>query len=75
VEDDGPGVAPEVRARLFEPFASTKGDAGLGLGLYMARLITESHHGQLDLVDRPRGARFEVVLPAAGPQGPDTRGA
>jgi signal transduction histidine kinase len=76
VEDDGPGVAPEVRARLFEPFASTKGDAGLGLGLYMARLITESHHGQLDLVDRPRGARFEVVLPAAGPHGPEnTRGA
>lgn len=75
VEDDGPGVAPEVRARLFEPFASTKGDAGLGLGLYMARLITESHHGQLDLVDRPRGARFEVVLPAAGPQGPHTGGA
>jgi signal transduction histidine kinase len=75
VEDDGPGVAPEVRARLFEPFASTKGDAGLGLGLYMARLITESHHGQLDLVDRPRGARFEVVLPVAGPQGPHTGGA
>jgi signal transduction histidine kinase len=75
VEDDGPGVAPEVRARLFEPFASTKGDAGLGLGLYMARLITESHHGQLDLVDRPRGARFEVVLPAAGPEGPHTGGA
>jgi signal transduction histidine kinase len=75
VEDDGPGVAPEVRARLFEPFASTKGDAGLGLGLYMARLITESHQGQLDLVDRPRGARFEVVLPAAGPQGPHTGGA
>jgi signal transduction histidine kinase len=75
VEDDGPGVAADVRARLFEPFASTKGEAGLGLGLYMARLITESHHGQLDLVDRPRGARFEVVLPAAGPQGPDHRGA
>jgi signal transduction histidine kinase len=75
VEDDGPGVAAEVRERLFEPFASTKGDAGLGLGLYMARLITQSHHGQLDLVDRPRGARFEVVLPATGPQGPGSRGA
>jgi signal transduction histidine kinase len=63
VEDDGPGVPPEVRARLFQPFASTKGDEGLGLGLYMARLIVESHGGRLDLLDRPRGARFEVVIP------------
>jgi signal transduction histidine kinase len=64
VEDDGPGVPAAVRARLFQPFASTKGDEGLGLGLYMARLIVESHGGRLDLLDRPRGARFEVVLPA-----------
>lgn len=63
VEDDGPGVPPAVRERLFQPFASTKGDEGLGLGLYMARLIVESHGGRLDLLDRPRGARFEVVIP------------
>jgi signal transduction histidine kinase len=69
VEDDGPGVPEAVRARLFQPFASTKGDEGLGLGLYMARLIVESHGGRLDLLDRPRGARFEVVIPtkARGP--------
>jgi signal transduction histidine kinase len=69
VEDDGPGVPPAVRARLFQPFASTKGEDGLGLGLYMARLIVESHGGRLDLLDRPRGARFEVVIPtkARGP--------
>jgi signal transduction histidine kinase len=65
VEDEGPGVPAEVRTRLFQPFASTKGDAGLGLGLYMARLIVVSHRGRLELVDRPRGARFEVVLPTA----------
>lgn len=64
VEDEGPGVPAEVRDRLFEPFASTKGDAGLGLGLYMARLIAISHRGRLELVERPRGARFEVTLPA-----------
>jgi len=64
VEDDGPGVPPTVRARLFQPFASTKGDAGLGLGLYMARLIVVSHHGRIQLVERPRGARFEVAIPA-----------
>ncbi len=63
VEDDGPGVAPEVRDRLFQPFASTKGEKGLGLGLYMARLIVAAHRGEIDLVDRPGGARFEVTLP------------
>lgn len=65
VEDDGPGVPPEIRARLFQPFASAKGEHGLGLGLYMARLIVTSHHGTIDLADTPRGARFEVALPAA----------
>ena len=65
VEDDGPGVAAEVRERLFEPFASTKGEQGLGLGLYMARLVVRSHGGRIELVDRPGGARFEVFVPAA----------
>lgn len=65
VEDDGPGVPPEIRSRLFEPFASGKGEQGLGLGLYMARLIMSSHNGTLELVDAPRGARFEVTLPPA----------
>lgn len=63
VEDDGPGVPVAVRERLFQPFASTKGDEGLGLGLYMARLIVVSHRGRLEFVDRPQGARFEVALP------------
>lgn len=66
VEDEGPGVPPEVRAKLFQPFSSTKGVQGLGLGLYMARVIVVSHRGRIELVDRPRGARFEVVLPALG---------
>jgi signal transduction histidine kinase len=64
VEDEGPGVPADVRARLFQPFSSTKGDQGLGLGLYMARLIVVSHHGSIVLADKPRGARFEVHLPA-----------
>jgi signal transduction histidine kinase len=64
IEDEGPGVAAEMRDRLFQPFASTKGDQGHGLGLYMSKLIVVSHRGRIDLVDRPRGARFEVVLPA-----------
>ncbi len=64
VEDEGPGVPPTVRERLFEPFTTTKGDQGYGLGLYMARLIVVSHRGRIELVERPRGARFEVMLPA-----------
>jgi signal transduction histidine kinase len=63
VEDDGPGISREQREKLFQPFVSTKGEQGLGMGLYMAKLIVESHHGRIGLADRPRGARFEVVLP------------
>jgi signal transduction histidine kinase len=76
VEDEGPGVSAEVRQKLFEPFTSTKGDKGLGLGLYMARLIVVSHPGRIELVDRARGARFEVVLPAMPEEAaPEARGA
>jgi signal transduction histidine kinase len=64
VEDEGPGVPPEVRARLFQPFATTKGDQGLGLGLYMAQLIVVSHRGRIALSEKTRGSRFEVHLPA-----------
>ncbi len=69
VEDEGPGVSPEIRDRLFQPFASSKGEKGLGLGLYMARLIVESHGGRIGLAERPRGACFEVYLPAAAGNG------
>jgi two-component system sensor histidine kinase/response regulator len=67
VEDRGPGIPAEVRERLFKPFESSKGPEGLGMGLYMARLIAESHGGRIRVADRPHGgARFEVVLPADG---------
>lgn len=64
VEDEGPGVPAELRPQLFQPFVSTKGEQGMGMGLYMARLIVESHHGEISCSNRPQGgARFEVVLP------------
>ena len=44
VRDDGPGVAPEVRAQLFEPGVSTK-IGGWGIGLALARRIVEQQHG------------------------------
>jgi signal transduction histidine kinase len=66
VEDSGPGIAPDVREKLFEPFTSSKGEGGMGMGLYMARLIVESHHGSISVASGERGgARFQVLLPAA----------
>jgi signal transduction histidine kinase len=63
VEDEGPGVPPEVREKLFNPFVSSKGSGGMGMGLYMARLVAESHGGWIACVDRPGGGtRFEVVI-------------
>jgi signal transduction histidine kinase len=67
IEDDGPGVAPAVRERLFEPFVTTKdvGD-GTGLGLAVCRGIVESAGGEIGLDrDYATGARFVIRLPAA----------
>jgi signal transduction histidine kinase len=61
VDDDGPGVAPDAADRLFEPFFSTRGAAGAGLGLHRARRIAEQHDGQLE---HAGGARFVLRLPA-----------
>lgn len=70
VEDEGPGVPAEVQARLFEAFQSTKGEQGMGMGLYMSRMIVRHHSGQIACVDRAGGgARFEVKVPVA-PSGP-----
>ncbi len=62
VEDDGPGVDPDVRARLFSPFATTKPSGGIGLAL--ARRLVRLHGGDLTLERAGPGARFAVVLPS-----------
>jgi signal transduction histidine kinase len=68
VEDEGPGVSAELRDHLFQPFVSTKGKQGMGMGLYMARLIVELHQGQISCCNRPQGgARFQISLPAFRP--------
>ena len=64
VRDTGPGVAPEVRDRLFEPFVTRKSN-GLGLGLSQARQIVMDHGGEMWLESSSRdGACFAFSLPA-----------
>jgi signal transduction histidine kinase len=63
VTDSGPGIAPEARARLFEPYYTTKA-RGLGLGLAIARQIVEAHGGAIDVEPADGGgSRFRVTLP------------
>jgi two-component system sensor histidine kinase PilS (NtrC family) len=59
VVDDGPGVAPEMRGQLFEPFFTTAA-GGTGLGLYIAREVCEANGATLDYVETARGAHFTV---------------
>lgn len=63
VTDDGPGVGPDHREEIFEPFHSSK-DGGTGIGLAFCRKIIEAHGGSIELVDRSEpGACFRVLLP------------
>lgn len=66
IDDRGGGVAPEIRDRLFEPFASGR-PGGAGLGLALARRIVVMHGGSLALLPRePHGVRAEIRLPLGG---------
>jgi signal transduction histidine kinase len=67
VEDDGPGVDPEVRERVFEPFFSTKA-TGSGLGLALVRKIAEDHGGGVSLESAPGRTLVALWLPAAEPE-------
>ena len=63
VQDNGPGIPEEVRNKLFEPFISTKGEQGLGLGLDISRKIVINHGGTLDFrLDEQRGTIFKISL-------------
>jgi signal transduction histidine kinase len=61
--DQGPGVPPEIRESLFEPFVTRGKKGGTGLGLAVARRFVEDHGGALDLLTEGPGARFRIVLP------------
>jgi signal transduction histidine kinase len=72
VTDDGPGIAPEDQARLFERFfvgrRSGASEEGVGLGLPRALAIAQAHGGTIEVKSRlGRGSTFTLVAPAAGP--------
>jgi two-component system sensor histidine kinase PilS (NtrC family) len=63
VIDDGPGVPPELRSQLFEPFFTTAA-SGTGLGLYIAREICDANRASLDYVETTSGGHFTVLCRA-----------
>jgi len=67
VEDSGPGVPPELREQIFNPFFTSKKD-GVGLGLSIVAKIVDDHRGTIRLdSDTTKGARFRVFFPQAAP--------
>lgn len=60
IVDDGPGIADADLIKVFEPFFTTR-SSGTGLGLYIARELSEANGAQLDLVNGPGGAHFRVI--------------
>lgn len=76
VDDDGPGLAPELADRVFEPFvqggsARDAARPGLGIGLTLVDQYVRLHHGRVVATNRPTGgAHIEVILPIAQPSEP-----
>ena len=66
VADEGPGIAPEQQAKIFEPYeTSAPAGEGIGLGLAIARRLARSMGGDIELESAPgQGSRFTLVLPA-----------
>lgn len=69
VVDDGPGIPPAERERIFDPFyrgEGARGVAGAGLGLALSKQFAHAHRGELRLVASETGAHFRVTLPLQG---------
>jgi two-component system sensor kinase FixL len=65
VEDNGPGMPPQILERLFQPFLSTK-QKGMGIGLSICRAIIEAHHGRIEaMTPEGGGTVLRVTLPMA----------
>jgi len=65
VRDSGPGLTPEVAARVFDPFYTTK-EKGMGIGLYLTKRIIEAHGGTIEVrAADGGGTEFRIELPGA----------
>ena len=71
IADSGAGILESNQAKLFQPFFTTKGEHGTGLGLWVSRGIVEKHGGKIELTNSTDpafpGAAVRVFLPALGP--------
>jgi len=64
VADTGSGIPPEIRATMFDPFVSTKGEKGTGLGLWIVKGILESHSGRIQVRSIVgKGTIFKLIFP------------
>ncbi|MDU1692057.1 MAG: ATP-binding protein, partial [Bradyrhizobium sp.] len=68
VDDQGPGIPPDKRNAMLEPFtrmdmSRNRSTGGAGLGLAVVRTLVEAHGGSIEIADAPRGARIIVRLP------------
>jgi signal transduction histidine kinase len=70
IEDDGVGMSPDTRDKIFDLFFSSKGRAGTGLGLFIARQAVRQHGGEIEVDSAPgRGSCFRVRWPRFLPTG------
>ncbi len=68
IEDNGPGIPPDVMPRIFNAFFTTKPKGeGTGLGLGIVKQIVEKHGGTIQVESAPGRTRFTVKLPVDGP--------
>ena len=72
VDDEGDGIAEEIRDRMFEPFVSTKRTVGVGMGLTIARHSLRSVGGEVTMAPKPtKGATALMVHPVRDPRNRD----
>jgi two-component system, NtrC family, sensor histidine kinase AtoS len=65
VRDNGRGIAPELKEKIFSPFCTTK-PRGMGLGLPIVKRTVFDHHGRVEVDSTPKGTLVSIVLPATG---------
>jgi nitrogen-specific signal transduction histidine kinase len=65
VRDNGPGISPDLKEKIFSPFCTTK-PRGMGLGLPIVKRTVFDHHGRVEVDSTSKGTLVSVVLPATG---------